>query len=60
MNMTWAFVALFPAVLGGIHLGAFTPAEGIEPGLITPPVGVNVFAVKAARPVQPDAMRAAP
>jgi TRAP-type C4-dicarboxylate transport system permease large subunit len=44
-------LVLFTIVLGGIYFGIFTPTEAagivIELGLITPPIGMNVFVVKS-------------
>ena len=34
MKKTWAFVALFAVVLGGIYLGVFTPTEAASVGAI--------------------------
>ena len=41
MKKTWAFVALFGVVLGGIYLGVFTPTEAASVGAI----GAFLFAL---------------
>lgn len=45
LKRTWAFVALFAVVLGGIYLGVFTPTEAASVGAI----GAWLFALARGR-----------